>query len=121
MELSAELEQAARNLGQILRQKYATRAYLEASQQVALDADANAFEAEMYATYEALIARQQAGEQISQDEVQAFYALRSRFFNHPLVIEREEALKPLKSLFAEVAVELSTPLGIDYTTLAQKG
>lgn len=119
--LSPEIEQAARALGQALRANPATQAYLEVEQRVAADPEAAALEKELYATYEALIARQQKGEQIAHDEVQAFYALRDRFFSHPLVQERESALQPVKSLFIEAAVELSAPLGADYTKLAQKG
>lgn len=119
--ISPTIEQAALALGQALRANPVTQAYLEANQRVAADPEAGALEKELYATYEALIARQQKGEQIPPEDVQAFYALRDRFFSHPLVQERENALQPLKSLFIEVAVEISTPLGVDYTKLAQKG
>lgn len=119
--LSPEIEQAARTLGQALRANSATQAYLETTGRVAADPEVAALEKEVYATYEALIARQQKGEQIPREEVQAFYALRDRFFSHPLVQERENALQPVKSLFIEAAVELSAPLGVDYTKLTQKG
>jgi len=119
--LSPEIEQAARTLGQALRAHPAVQAYLEAAQRVTTDPEAAALEKQLYATYEALIARQQAGEQIPRAEVQAFYDLRDRFFSHPVVQERENALQPLKSLFLETGVELSALLGVDYTTLAQKG
>lgn len=119
--LPPEIEQAARALGQALRANLATQAYLEAEQRVETDPEAAALEKELYAIYEALIARQQRGEQIRREEVQAFYALRDRFFSHPLVQERESALQAVKSLFIEAAVELSAPLGADYTKLVQKG
>lgn len=118
--ISPEIEQAARTLGQALRANPVTREYMKVRQRVEADPEAAALEKEMYAKYEALIARQQKGEQIPREEVEAFYALRNRFFAHPLVAERENALQPLKSLFAEVAVEISAPLGVDYTTLVQK-
>jgi len=121
MNLSPEIEQAARALGQNLHNQEVTRAYLGARQRVETDPEASALEKEMYAWYEVLTARQQAGEQLSRDEVEAFHALRNRFFNHHLVSERETALRPLKSLFAEVAVEISFPLGADYTILTQSG
>lgn len=119
--LSPEIEQAARLLGQALHANAATQAYLEAAQRVETDPEAAALEKELYDTYEALIARQQKGEQIPHKEVEAFYALRDRFFSHPAVQERENALQPVKSLFLETAVEISAPLGVDYTTLARKG
>jgi len=121
MNLSPEIEHAARVLGQALRDQEATRLYLEARRSVETDSEAVALEKEMYATYEALIARQQAGEQIPRKEVEAFYAIRDRLFSDPLVMERESALKPLKSLFLETAEEISAPLGVDYTNLAKKG
>ena len=121
MNLAPEIEQAARTLGQILHDQEVTRAYLEGCQRVETDPEASALEKEMVALYQALITRQQAGEQLSHDEVEAFHALRNRFFKHPRVSEREAALRPLKSLFAEVAVEISFPLGVDYMILAQPG
>ncbi len=119
--ITPEIEQAARALGQALRANPAAQAYLEASQRVAADPEVAALEKELYETYESLIARQQKGERIQREEVQAFNVLRNRFFSHPLVQERESALQPLKSLFIEAAVEISAPLGVDYTKLAQKG
>ncbi len=120
MTLAHEIEEAARVLGESLRANPTTQAFLEASRRVADDAEVSALEKELYATYEALSARQQAGETIPREEVEAFYALRTRVFNHPLVKEREDARQPLKSLFAEVAIEISTPLGVDYTNLVLK-
>lgn len=120
MSKSLEIEQAALALGRALRDAPAMSHYLEARQSVEKDAEASAVEKELYATYEVLIARQQAGKQIPQQELEAFNALRSRFFTHPLVQDRENSLQPLKSFFAEVAFEIGAPLGVDYTTLAQK-
>jgi len=118
--LSPEIEQAARALGQALRAQPAMEAYLAAAQRVAADAEASELEKQVYAVYEALIARQQAGEQIPRAEIQAFYTLRDRFFSHPLVEERENALQLLKGLLLETAARLSEPLGVDYTILARK-
>lgn len=120
MALTTEIEEAARLLGESLRAHAVTRAFLVASQRVESDPEASSLEKEMYSTYEALIARQQAGETIPREEVEAFYALRTRVFNHPLVKERENARQPLKSFFAEVATEISAHLGLDYSTLVQK-
>jgi len=120
MKLNPEVEEAARILGKSLGDQEVTQHYLEARKRVEADAEVNALEKELYTTYENLIARQQAGQQIPRDEVEAFYALRNRVFAHPLVQERENALQPLKSLFSEVVVEISAPLGVDYSALIEK-
>ncbi len=118
--LSTEIEQAARALGQALRAQPSTQAYLEAAQRLEANPDVCNLEKTLYATYDALIARQQAGESIPQSEIQAFYELRDRFFGHPLVQEREQALHDLKELFQETVARLTASLGVDYTQLAQK-
>lgn len=72
MELTQEIQTAARQLGQSLRQAEHVRAYLDALKESQIDPQASALEKKMYEVYEALIARQQAGEQLSQEEIRPF-------------------------------------------------
>jgi cell fate (sporulation/competence/biofilm development) regulator YlbF (YheA/YmcA/DUF963 family) len=117
--LNQEIQEAINNLGKLLRDNPLVGEYLEAVQRVQQDGQLVEMETRLYSLYEQLIARQQSGEQLSQEEVESFNHLRQQVFNHPLIAEREARLKPVKAFFAEVATEISAPLGVDYTILAQ--
>lgn len=119
MEISLEIQQLAQALGEALQEHPDVCAYLEACERVRTDGETSALEKRLYELYQNLLARQQSGEQIPRHLIDEFYALRERVFTHPLVIERESALKVIKSLFIEIANEISTPLGVDYTALVQ--
>lgn len=117
MILSDELKQAAEALGESLRASEPVSIYLQAQARLQADAETSALENRLTRLYQDLIARQQAGELLSQTEVDGFYALRDRVSSHPVVTERDAALSQLKSYLADIAAELSEPLGIDYTAL----
>jgi cell fate (sporulation/competence/biofilm development) regulator YlbF (YheA/YmcA/DUF963 family) len=117
--LENEVMQAVQRLGTLLNQNETVQAYLQARQMVEQDPLVRDLEVQLYQMYENLLQRQQAGENLSKDEINAFNELRQKVFTHPLISEREARLTPLKALFAEVAVEISTPLGVDYTILTQ--
>lgn len=119
MNLPDEVMQAVQRLGTLLHQNETVQAYLLACQKVEQEPQVRELEAQLYKMYENLLQRQQAGENLTKDEINAFNELRQKVFTHPLISEREARLTPLKALFAEVAVEISTPLGVDYTILAQ--
>lgn len=119
MNLSDELKQAAQALGDTLRAHDIVRAYLTAQARLEADTEAGALERQLTALYHDLTARRQAGEALRQAEVDEFYALRGRVQKHPLVAERDAALTPLKGYIADVALELSGALGVDYTALIQ--
>jgi cell fate (sporulation/competence/biofilm development) regulator YlbF (YheA/YmcA/DUF963 family) len=119
MMLSNELHQAAQTLGESLRQIDSVQAYLTARALVDADPEAHDLEQRLLTQYDNLIARQQAGEELAQAEVDEFYALRGQTYSHPLVAERENALQPVKAVFAGVGAELSAELGFDYTALAR--
>ena len=119
MILSNELHQAAQTLGESLRRDDSVQAYLTAQALVEADPNAHDLEQRLLEQYDDLIARQQAGEELAQAEVDAFYALRGQTYDHPLIVRREAALRHVKTAFAEVGAELSGELGFDYTALAR--
>lgn len=118
--LSEELKQAAQALGESLRATEAMQAYLAAQACLRADPEASSLEDRFLQLYHSLLARQQAGEELTQAEVDEFYALRSQMQRHPLIAERDAALTLLRSTFAVAGLELSNELGLDFTALAQE-
>lgn len=116
---SQEIRQLAHRLGEAIQDHPSVRAYLEACERAQANSEVSALEKQLYDLYNDLLSRQQSGERIPRNLIEEFYALRDRVFTHPLIVERESALKVVKTLFAEVANELSLPLGMDYTALVQ--
>lgn len=119
MELTNEIQTAARQLGQSLRQEEYVRAYLDALNECQIDARASALEKHMYEVYEALIARQQAGEQLSQEDTRDFYELRQQVQAHPLIFRRNDLLRLVRPYLNQVAEEISFLLGVNYAALAK--
>jgi cell fate (sporulation/competence/biofilm development) regulator YlbF (YheA/YmcA/DUF963 family) len=118
--LSDELKQAAQALGESLRATEAVQIYLAAQARLRADPEAYSLEDRFLRLYQSLLARQQAGEELTQAEMDEFYALRSQMQRHPLFIERDMALTLLRSTFAVVGLDLSNELGLDFSTLAQE-
>jgi len=116
--MSDELEAAARALGESLRQADAVRAYLQARADCEADAELVALEGHLQAVYETLVARQQAGEQLTREEVEGFYALRDQVQAAPRIRARDTALADVKRLFADAATAITNQLGVDFTNLA---
>lgn len=119
-ELHPDVQQAAAAFGAALRAMPVMQPYLEARARFEADPEAIALEAELTALYEALVARQRAGEILSREETEQFYALRTRVYAHPLVAVREAALAEAKTALQEAGMQLSIDLGVDYPTLALK-
>ncbi len=119
MDLTETLKNAALALGKSLRQDDFMRAYLEALEAFQADPEARRLEEQLYATYDALVARQQAGEQISREEIQQFQELRRQVQTHPLISKRENELRLIRPYLADIADEISALLGVDYTILAR--
>jgi cell fate (sporulation/competence/biofilm development) regulator YlbF (YheA/YmcA/DUF963 family) len=119
MQLTEEIKTAARQLGQALRHDDYVRAYLDALKESQTDPDASALEKNMYDVYEALIARQQTGELLDQEDARAFYELRRRVQAHPLISKRDDLLRLIQPNLAQVAEEIGFVLGVDYTALAR--
>lgn len=120
LELSPDVQQAAEAFGAALRAMPVMQPYLEALARFEADPEAVALEAELTTLYEALVARQHAGESLNREDTEQFYALRTRVFAHPLIAAREEALAQAKAALQEAGQQLSTALGVDYPTLALK-
>lgn len=119
MVIPEELKQAAQALGQSLRASETVQSYLDAQARLAADPEASSLEERASKLYQVLTARQQAGEELTQAQVDEYYALRSRVQRHPLVAERDLALTQVKSYLAQVALDLSHELGMEYTALAR--
>ncbi|MCK6539948.1 MAG: YlbF family regulator [Anaerolineales bacterium] len=116
--MNPELIESARLLGTALSESRTVQSYLEAKAEAEKNPEAASLEAHMLEVYQALLVRQQSGEQLAQPEVQDFYALRNQVQYHPLIKAREDALAQVKSLFAEAGTEITNQLGVDFPTLA---
>ncbi len=119
MPLTDEIQEAARQLGEALCQDDYVRLYLDALQATRTDPEVSALEKKMYEVYEGLIARQQAGEELAQDELRAFSDLRREVQHHPLVAQRNDTLTTIRPYLNRVAEEINFVLGVDFTTLAR--
>ncbi|MGQ9490398.1 MAG: YlbF family regulator [Anaerolineae bacterium] len=119
LQLPAALHEAAHALGQALRAGSDVSAYLEARARCDADASAVDLERRLASLYEELIARQQAGETLSQEARTAFYNLRRQVQTHPNIVARDEALAQIKPILADAAAEISAILEVDYTALAR--
>lgn len=117
MALDNELKSAAEALGQALREHEAVHTYLQARDSLKADAEIAALDRQYQETYQTLIARQRAGEQLTNDEIQAFQALRHKVQESPLVFQRDMALNDAKNFLTNVGYDLSQQLGLDYPGL----
>ncbi|MFW6098108.1 MAG: YlbF family regulator [Chloroflexota bacterium] len=117
MTLDKELKQAAENMGHALREHEAVRAFLDAQEALNADAEMAALDRQHQEMYDSLIARQRAGEQLTNDEIETFQTLRKRVQGHPLVMARDMALNDAKSFLVNVGYDLSMALGLDYPAL----
>ncbi len=118
MELTAEIQAATLRLVDSMKNDPTIQTYFQAKELVEMDAEASALENQLFSLYESLIRRQQRGEQLSEEDIQAFNSLRYQVRMHPLIAQRENALVEIKPYLAQIAQEISYALGIDYTTLA---
>ena len=118
MALDNELKQAADNLGQRLRRHETVQAYLAAVAELEANQEMAARDAQYQEMYQSLIARQRAGEQLTNAEVEAFQTLRSQVQGHPLVMARDMALNDAQRFLVNVGYDLSMELGLDYSALA---
>ncbi len=120
MNLPEELKNSAEQLGQALRACEVVQAYQDAQDHVSANLEASSLEQQLIHVYNDLIARQHKGEAIQQEELDGFYQLRSQVYEHPAIIEREDALSLVKPWFAQVAGIISQQIGLDYTKLAKE-
>lgn len=118
MELTPEIKTAALALVEAMKNDPTIRRYLSAKEAVENDPEADRLETQLIDLYENLINRQQQGEKLSEEDIETFNSLRYQVRMHPLIAQRENALAQIKPYLAQIADEISYPLGIDYTTLA---
>ncbi len=118
MEISNDIRTATLALVESMKNDATIRLYLNARDAVEADPEASALQNQLFELYENLISRQQQGERLSDEDIQAFNSLRYQVRVHPLVAQRENALIQIKPYLAQIADEISNALGIDYTTLA---
>ena len=118
MVLPEEIQNAAQALGKSLREDDFIHAYREAFEAFQADPEAWELEQQLYIIYNALIARQQAGEQLTREDTQEFYDLRHRAHADPVISKRDAELRSIKPYLADVADEIGALLGVDYATLA---
>lgn len=117
MEVSSEILQAAQALGQALNADPAVVSFQQAENDVRSNAELCALEAEVLELYNELTGRQRAGEILSPEDINRFYALRDSLARHPLVVRRDAAMNEVKSLFEQVGSSISSILTMDYTAL----
>ncbi len=118
MQISDEIQEAARQLGEALRQDENVRPYLEALAGYQNDPEAKALEERVYCHYKAMIARQQSGE-TNREDIQRFNDLRRQAQLHPKIAHRNDMLHLIKPYLNEVAEEISFILGVDFTAPAR--
>jgi len=117
MEISNEITQAARELGEALSATPSVAAFQQAERDVRSNAELCALESGVMTLYNELIGRQQAGAVLSPQEINHFYSLRDRLARHPLVTRRDAAMHEVKALFEQVGGAMSSILTMDYTAL----
>lgn len=112
--------QSALELGQALHDNPNVQSYLKASAQVQADPQLQLMELKLSALFDNLTSRQQAGEVLTQTEVDQFYELENQVLTNPLVAEREACLKALKTDFGEINNLISTQLGVDFQNMSKE-
>ena len=117
MILPAEIESAARELGQNLHTTTAVDDYLQAAQAVQNDPKAAALEQQFFALYQRLVAKEQSGQILSQAEMSEYSQLRDRVWSDPLIAAREDKLQVVKFSFADVGQVITSILGVDFSAL----
>jgi cell fate (sporulation/competence/biofilm development) regulator YlbF (YheA/YmcA/DUF963 family) len=117
--VTQEIQTAARQLGQHLRQDEHVRKYLDAAEEVRNSPEACALETKMYAEYERLIAREQGEEMPTYEDTREFYELRQQVQNHLLISRRESMHRQIRPYLHQIAEAISLVLGEDYVALAK--
>ncbi len=118
-ELSLEIQDSVRLVADAILASPQAGAYQSAVDALENDARAAALEKDFMALYADLIARQQKGELLSQQDLAPFYAMRSEYYVHPLVNARNDALGAFKPVLADAADQISLQLGRSFTELAR--
>ncbi len=112
------IQDVARALADAILADSQARGYQSAIRTFEDDPQVVALEKRFMDLYAELIARQQKGEILSQQDMAPFYTLRSEYYAHPLIVARNDALSAFKPLLADMAEQISVQLGLDFTELA---
>jgi len=118
-ELPQDIQDAIGALADALLADPQAKYYQQVVAALESDPEACALERRFMDLYNRLVTRQQIGEQLSQQEVDPFYALRSEYNANPLVAARNNALGAFKPLLAEAGEQISIQIGLDFTELAR--
>jgi cell fate (sporulation/competence/biofilm development) regulator YlbF (YheA/YmcA/DUF963 family) len=118
MEISMEIRQAALSLGEALRSTALVQNYLAVKTSLQEDHETVTLELSLDDMAETIKARKRTGEHLNPEAMEAYYALRSRVWENPLVIKREATLGMLKPLFADVTDDINEALGVDFIQLS---
>ena len=118
-ELPQDIQDAVRALTDALLADPQAKPYQQAVTALESDPEASVLEKRFMDLYDQLVTRQQNGEQLSQQDVEPFYALRSEYNANTLVAARNNALGAFKPLLAEAGEQISIQIGLDFTELAR--
>jgi cell fate (sporulation/competence/biofilm development) regulator YlbF (YheA/YmcA/DUF963 family) len=119
MELSAEIREAAQQLGRTLRKSESVQSYLQSAETFRQDAELAQLEADLMERYQSLSAREQAGEVLSPYEVNQYHVMLDRLRRSSLFSQRENHLRSVKYTFAQTAEAMNSVLSVDFTNLAE--
>lgn len=121
MELSNDIIQAARELGEALRSNCTVQDHLQAVEAVEHNAELTQLEQTIQKRYRELVQRQQSGQMVFPQEVNQFYKLQDEMMSSPMIERRAESLKKVKTLFEATASSISSVLTIDFAAIAGEG
>lgn len=117
MALSDDVRQAAHRFGEAMRANQTVERYLQADAALQTAQEARELDQHYQAVYDNLVTRQRAGDAISQDELDVFYALQAQVRDLPLIQDRNRKLAVTKGYLQHLGADLNQKLGLDYIEL----
>ena len=114
MQLSNEIQEAAKELGNLLRSEVSVKEYLRLLEEIKQNPEVTALEEQYSRLYQVLVERQQNGEFLSKPELDEHYRLKQQFEDHPLINARDVQMEWVKAKYVQVAQRLTSMLGIDF-------
>ena len=120
MPLNKAIEDAAQELGRLLKDNPAMQRYRAAAEQAAQDESLLALEDSLADLYTELSSREKKGEVLARAEINRYHNLREQVRRHPLYVAREDALRDLKRTFGSAGEALSSALTVDFPNLASE-
>ncbi|MCE1252487.1 MAG: YlbF family regulator [Anaerolineae bacterium] len=118
MELSEEIKQSARALGQSLSADETVRQYLELRDLTQRDEETINLETEHAALYQKLSERQRSGMVLDREELDRYFELKRKVQNHRSIVARDMQLENAKVLLGQAAQRITSILGVDYSNFA---